>query len=329
MMNLAIQAAQSVRCITSPNPWVGCVIISKVGEIFTGATYEDGINHAEIVALNKAGTKAKGATAYVTLEPCCHQGKTPPCVDAIAGAGIEKVVVGIIDPDKKVSGSGIERLKNSGVEVEVGVESEAIKIQLAPYIKQRTTGAPYIVIKSALTLDGNIADAKGNSKWITGEQARMDAHRLRAESDVIVVGANTVRLDNPNLTVRNWQSAINPKSKNLDPKRIVLGNVKQDACVNPCESFSGSVKDLVESLSNLDVLQILVEGGSNVARQFHESGLVDKYVFYVSPSILGGVGKNLFGESANAEFEDIWRGEFESVTRLGSDIRLDLVGNAK
>jgi len=324
-MEEAIAQAEKVRCLTSPNPWVGCVVVSEDGQQFSGATYEDGKNHAEIVAINKAGSKARGATAYVTLEPCCHQGKTPPCVDSIINAGIKKVVVGIVDPDKKVKGKGITHLEENGVEVVVGIGNEFVTKQLAPYIKQRSISKPYVVLKLAITVDGNIADKAGNSKWITGEMARADSHRLRAESDLVLVGANTVRQDDPSLTVRDWAPDINPMEVDINPKRVVIGNVDSNAKIQPCLEMSGDMKDIIAELSSDDVLQILVEGGSSIAAQLHNENLVDKYVIYLAPAILGGVGTNIFENSTENGISDLWRGEIESVRQLGSDIRIDIV----
>ena len=325
MMEIAINAAEGVRCITSPNPWVGCVIVSENGELFEAATYEDGANHAEVIALAKAKSKAHRATMYVTLEPCCHQGKTPPCVEAILSSGIKKVFVGISDPDPKVGGNGISILKQNGVEVEVGLCNKAIEQQLAPYLKHRTSKKPYVVLKLAMTLDGNIADSQGNSKWITSELARADSHRLRAESDVVVVGANTIREDDPSLTCRDWSPEVNPNNRDLNPRRVVLGSVNPGAKVHPCLEVEGDIKDVIGNLESGEVLQILVEGGAQVAREFHESGCVDKYVIYLAPAILGGVGKNIFGIETQRRFAELWRGEIESVSKFGSDIRIDIV----
>ncbi len=324
-MQEAISIAQSVRCITSPNPWVGCVIVSLTGEVFTGATYEDGINHAEIVALAKAGTKATGADVYVTLEPCNHRGKTGPCVKALIDAGVKKVFVGIIDPDKKVSGAGIAELENNGIEVELGLKSGTISKQLAPYIKHRKLSKPYIVLKMAVTIDGNIADGRGNSKWITGYFARGDSHQLRAQSDVIMVGANTVRLDNPSLTVRDWKPEINPNNVDINPRRVVVGKASPISKIQPCLELSGDIKDIIEQLTDDNTLQILVEGGGTLARAFHEANLIDKYVIYLAPAILGGVGTNIFGGPTDKVFNDLWRGEIESISQIGSDIRIDIV----
>src|SRR5271165_4791491 len=203
-MALAVELAHTVRTKTSPNPWVGCVIVDKSGEIVgEGATAAYGGPHAEAAAVSAAGERARGATAYVTLEPCAHHGKTPPCTDALITAGVSRVVVGVRDPDPKVAGAGLRALQAAGVAVSAGMLGDVVSDQLRPYLVQRSTGRPYVVLKLAMTLDGRTAAHDGSSRWITGAEARRDVHRLRAESDAVVVGAATVRRDDPELTVRD------------------------------------------------------------------------------------------------------------------------------
>ena len=216
LMQRAIALAATARTRTSPNPWVGCAIQTLAGEIFEGATEPPGGPHAEVVALRSAGEAARGATLASTLEPCSHHGRTPPCVDAIVAAGVARVVVGIEDPDPHVRGEGIAQLRAAGIEVATGACADEVRAQLAPYLKHRLTGKPYVVLKLAGTLDGRTAAPDGTSQWITGDAARRDAHRLRAESDAVIVGAGTVRADDPSLTVRHVQGR--------DPMRVVLGH---------------------------------------------------------------------------------------------------------
>ena len=228
----------------------------------------------------QAGELANGGTLYTTLEPCNHHGRTGPCTDAIIKSGVKRVVVAIIDPDEKVSGTGIEALRSADINVDVGVGSFEANQQLAPYLHHRSTGRPYVILKLAATLDGRIAAPDGSSNWITGEKARTDAHKLRAESDAICVGAGTVRIDNPRLTVRSVDGD--------NPRRIVIGEIPEGAQVEPAESWTGPLNDLIQKLGNEEVLQLLVEGGADLAGQLHREGLVDRYVIYVSPSIMGG-----------------------------------------
>ena len=206
-MRRALAQAATVRSTTAPNPWVGCVVVPPAaepggGSAFVGATAPPGGPHAEVAALVAAGPAARGATLYVTLEPCAHHGRTPPCTDAIIEAGVARVVIGIEDPDQQVAGRGIAALRDAGIEVTLGVAAEEVAEQLAPYRKHRTTGQPWVVLKMAASLDARTAAPDGTSRWITGEAARRDVHRLRSSSDAVLVGAGTVRADDPELTVR-------------------------------------------------------------------------------------------------------------------------------
>src|SRR6516164_2267677 len=208
-MRRAMALAAEVRTTTAPNPWVGCVVVpTRAGsgagttDVFEGATAPPGGPHAEVSALDRAGERARGATLYVTLEPCAHHGRTPPCTDAIIEAGVARVVIGIEDPDPHVAGRGIALLREAGIDVTVGVAADEVVAQLAPYLKHRTTGHPWVVLKMASSLYGRTAAPDGTSRWITGEASRRDVHRLRADSDAVLVGAGTVRVDDPELTVR-------------------------------------------------------------------------------------------------------------------------------
>lgn len=320
VMRQAIDLAATVRVQTSPNPWVGCVIESVDGKRFTGATQPPGGMHAEAVALSVAGDQAKGATLWCTLEPCSHHGRTPPCADSIISAGIKRVVVGITDPDPRVAGKGIERLRGAGIEVTVGVEQEAISGQLAPYVKHRTTGRPWVVLKLAATIDGRTAAPDGTSKWITGEPARQDTHRIRAESDAIIVGAGTVRTDDPSLTVRHVEGR--------DPLRVVLGKIPEDAKVHPAIEMGGGVVEVLDELGTRGVMQVMVEGGATVAGEFHRAGLVDRYMIYLAPKIFGGDdARPLFAGPGAATMADVWEGKIMGVQQLGDDLRVELANN--
>jgi diaminohydroxyphosphoribosylaminopyrimidine deaminase/5-amino-6-(5-phosphoribosylamino)uracil reductase len=272
-----------------------------------------------------AGDAARGATAYVTLEPCGHHGRTPPCADALVAAGIARVVVGIDDPDQRVAGQGIDRLRAAGVTVDVGLFAAKVQAQLAAYITHRSTGRPYVVLKLAMTLDGGTAAPDGSSQWITSPEARADGHRLRAESDAILVGAGTVRRDDPSLTVRDYRPPQAPSSGNVDPLRVILGSVEPGARVQPCREMKGDLGDVLDDLGQDGVLQLLVEGGASVAGAFHRAGLVDRYVIYVAPALFGGGdARHLFTGSGVYSIDQLWRGEFTSVERIGSDLRVEL-----
>lgn len=324
-MERAIGLAASVRSRTSPNPWVGCVLVTVDGAAFEGATEPPGGLHAEAVALGRAraaGAATADATVYVTLEPCSHRGRTPPCADALVDAGVGRVVVGVEDPDHNVGGAGIDRLRAAGIAVDLGVAADPVRRQLAPYLRHRTTGRPYVVLKLAASLDGRVAAPDGSSRWITGEAARTDAHRLRAESDAILVGAGTVRADDPELTVRHVAGR--------DPLRVVLGTVPPGARVAPALELSGDLGAVLDDLGSRDVLQLLVEGGPTVAAAFHRADLVDRYVLYLAPVLLGGDdGRGLFAGPGAATMADLWRGRITSVSRLGDDLRVDLEPRAR
>lgn len=321
----AMAEAERVRYITSPNPWVGALVVTDDGRVFEGATSEVGGPHAERVALAAAGEAADGATLYSTLEPCSHHGRTPPCVDAIIEAGIVRVVVGVLDPDDRVAGSGVDALEHAGIEVEVGVASGKVEQQLAPYLHHRRTGRPWVILKLAASLDGRTAATDGTSKWITSAAARSDGHRLRAESDAILVGAGTVRHDDPSLTVRDWRSPNGAPSGGLDPRRVVLGTAPPKAKVRPCTEMSGDLGDILDRLGDEGVVQLLVEGGADVAGQFHRAGLVNRYVLYLAPVLFGGDdGRGMFAGSGAWSIEDVWRGEIVSTERLGPDLRVEL-----
>ena len=320
MMRLAVDTACTARLRSRPNPWVGAVVVAQNGEVFTGATLEPGNAHAEIVALNAAAHHAQDSTLFSTLEPCNHTGRTGPCTQAIIDAGVSRVVVGTLDPDSKVSGSGVQQLRDAGLTVEVGVLEQEVKQQLAAYLHHRATGRPFVVLKMASTIDGRIAAADGSSKWITGETARKRVHQLRAESDAIVVGAGTVRADDPSLTVRD---ADGPS-----PRRIVLGTIDASAKVHPCTQWTGTLPDLLDTLGKEGVVQLLVEGGARVAASFHRERLINQYIMHIAPVIAGGDdAAGVFAGPAASTMADMWRGRIVSTTNLDGDIEIILEPN--
>ena len=209
LMATAGDLAEHARFATPPNPWVGCVIVRDGEIVGRGATeaYPGGL-HAEAAALLDAGYRARGATAYVTLEPCNHHGSTPPCTEALIDAGVARTVIALEDPDPRVRGTGIARLRAAGIEVVEGVGTDVVARSLAPYLHQRATGRAFALLKTAMSLDGRTAAADGSSQWITGVEARADVQRLRAESQAIVVGPGTARADLPRLTVRGLDDVI-------------------------------------------------------------------------------------------------------------------------
>jgi diaminohydroxyphosphoribosylaminopyrimidine deaminase/5-amino-6-(5-phosphoribosylamino)uracil reductase len=324
-MAMAIELGASVRTSTAPNPWVGAVVVSADGSVHTGATEPPGGRHAEIVALDAARAaggevKTRGAVVYVTLEPCAHVGRTGPCAEALVTAGVRRVVVAVADPDPLVAGAGLAHLRDAGVAVELGCRGGEVADRLTPYLHHRRTGRPWVILKLAATLDGRTAAADGTSQWITGPEARADAHRLRSESQAVVVGSGTVATDDPALTTRLVEGP--------DPRRVVLGRAPEGARVHPCTEWTaadGDLEDLLDRLGADGVLQVLVEGGATVAGAFHRAGLVDQYVTYLAPALMGGEdGTPLLRGPGASTIAEVWRGEIAGVSAVGSDIRVDL-----
>jgi diaminohydroxyphosphoribosylaminopyrimidine deaminase/5-amino-6-(5-phosphoribosylamino)uracil reductase len=317
-----VALAKEARPRVTPRAWVGAVVVTPDGTTFEGATQPVPGPHAELAALAAAGEQAQGATLFTTLEPCSHttgrsEGFTTTCADAIVAAGISRVVAALEDPDPRVSGGGFATLRAAGIAVAVGLLADEAAADLAPYLKHRRTGRPYVVLKLAASLDGRTAAPDGSSRWITGAEARADAHRLRALSDAVVVGAGTVRADDPELTVRHVEGR--------DPLRVVLGKAPPEAKVHPALELDHDPDAVLDELGRRGILQAMVEGGATVAGAFHRAGLVDRYVVYLAPALFGGDdGRALFAGPGAATMDDVWRGRITSVERLGDDLRVEL-----
>lgn len=314
-LDLAAQAAGR----TSPNPMVGCVIVKNEEIVGEGFHQKAGTPHAEVHALRAAGDKTEGATAYVTLEPCSHFGRTPPCADALIKAGVNRVVVAMVDPNPLVSGQGIARLRESGIQVDVGLKEAESKELNRGFLKAIQTGSPYVCYKSALTLDGKIASETGDSKWVTNEASRAYVHRLRNQFDVIMVGSETVIQDNPALTSRI------PGGR--DPIRVIIdGELRiplESAVFSPSSSApciiatSLSAPDdklnLLKAFPNVEIWRyntprkiplkemlrelvlrgwnsVLLEGGGGLAGALLQSQLIDELEFIYAPKLIGGKG---------------------------------------
>jgi diaminohydroxyphosphoribosylaminopyrimidine deaminase/5-amino-6-(5-phosphoribosylamino)uracil reductase len=317
-MRMALRLAEKANGRTSPNPMVGAVVVKNGHTVGRGYHRKAGEPHAEAIALKKAGAAAKGATLYVTLEPCSHTNKrTPPCTPLVIQSGVKKVVIAMIDPNPHVSGGGIRTIRKSGIELVTGVlEAEARKLNEA-FIKHVTTKMPFVTLKTAQTLDGKIATASGESKWITDEKAREEGRRLRDINDAILVGINTVLKDNPSLTTR-IPGGRDPIRVIVDSKlRIPLnakvliqksaaktmiatlsnvpeGKIKklQDvgAEVLTIESAHGRVdlRDLMKKLGKKGIMSVLIEGGAEVNASALKSSIVDKIVMFIAPTIMTG-----------------------------------------
>ncbi len=331
-MKKAIGIGEKGRVNAPPNPWVGCVIVKNGQQIGTGFHPAFGHPHAEIYALKEAGSEAKDSTVFVTLEPCAHQGKTPPCVEALIAAKVSKVVIGIQDPDTNVAGKGISQLRDAGIQVTVGVCKEEMEESLAPYIHHRTTGRPYVILKLASSIDGRLAANNGSSQWISCPEARGDTHRIRAESQAILVGSSTYMNDQPQLTVRH----VDPLPERPLLKVILdrRGRI-QSTHLNPCLIFSEKknnipgievvqetrLKEILKELGARGVVQLLVEGGSNIASSFLKENFVNELIIYTGPKILGSEGIPLFQNLGIHSMDDSVAMTLKSSEVFGSTVK--------
>jgi diaminohydroxyphosphoribosylaminopyrimidine deaminase/5-amino-6-(5-phosphoribosylamino)uracil reductase len=314
-MARAVELSAAVLGSTSPNPPVGAVVLDHSGEpVGEGATQPPGGPHAEVVALRQAGVRAFGGTLVCTLEPCRHVGRTGPCTSAIVDAGITRVVYAAADPTDAAAG-GAEVLRAADLEVE---QVEVDVAPLAPWLHAQRVHRPYVTWKYAATLDGRSAAADGTSRWITGEDARVDVHRLRAQSDAVVVGVGTVLADDPELTVR--------PDPGRQPLRVVLdrtGRTPADARVHDALVLAAEPAQALRVLHERGVVNVLLEGGPTVAASFLRAGLVDRVVAYVAPALLGA-GPSAVGDLGVGTITDAHRLRLSEVLRVGDDVRLTL-----
>ena len=311
-MRIALDLAERGRLTARPNPMVGAVAVHDGRIVGKGYHHEPGQPHAEVHALSTVQPGLDNVAVYATLEPCSFTGRTPPCSDFLIDRGVKRVVCAMVDPDKRVSGKGIQRLRDAGVETEVGVLEADAKHLNAAYLKHRETGFPYVTLKLAQSLDGSIATRTGDSKWITGEAARTKAHALRAEAQVVVVGVGTILADDPQLNVR--------KVKGQDPVKVVFDSTLRTpsgarvhsgaplvlatgAVVDPERRRSAeeagaevwvtkrrdtpSAREVLRLLAERDVIHVLVEGGSRIAASFLKERLVDRIVTFIAPKVIG------------------------------------------
>ncbi|PLR95084.1 bifunctional diaminohydroxyphosphoribosylaminopyrimidine deaminase/5-amino-6-(5-phosphoribosylamino)uracil reductase RibD [Bacillus sp. T33-2] len=349
-MKLALQLAKGTAGQTSPNPVVGAVLVKNHQIVGMGAHLKAGDPHAEVHAVRMAAENAEGATLYVTLEPCSHYGRTPPCADLVINSGIKRVVIATADPNPEVAGKGLEKLERAGLAVEVGLlgqEAAELNRVFFHYIK---TGLPYVTLKSAVTLDGKTATATGDSKWITSEPAREDVHQFRHRHDAILVGVNTIIKDNPSLTTRLGGGGKNPVRVILDsrlrtpldshfvtdgqaPVWIMTGNIidprlkkafiDKGVVIIKLDSEEVEVPAVLAQLGQRGITSLYVEGGAEVHGSFLKNNAFDQVVTYIAPKLLGGrEAPGSFGGEGISRMSDAVGLEIVDVTKLGGDIRV-------
>jgi diaminohydroxyphosphoribosylaminopyrimidine deaminase / 5-amino-6-(5-phosphoribosylamino)uracil reductase len=347
-MKRALTLARKGIGKTSPNPAVGCVIVNQGKIVGEGWHKRAGGHHAEIHALQMAGEFARGSDVYITLEPCSHSGKTPPCCDALIRAGVKRVIAGIGDPNPLVNGNGFKTLNEAGIQTFCGVlEDECRKINRS-FIKHVSTGLPYVTFKCAMTLDGNIATATGESRWISGEQSRRHVHKMRSANDAIMVGVDTIIADNPQLNVRHVIGKdplrIIVDTRLRTPETVTVLNqgaangtliatcekspemhlryTSQGAKIIVCEEHDGRVfmPGLLKELGKMGIQSVLLEGGSRLAGDMVKQSLIDEFVIFVAPKILGSDGFAPFALLGINNMEKAMKLCFGKTTHIGQDI---------
>jgi len=347
-MEIALNLAEKGKGYASPNPLVGAIIVKRGSIIGRGFHRKSGQEHAEIMALKNAGKKAKEGIMYVTLEPCSHWGKTPPCIEAIVEAGIREVVIGMKDPNPVIG--GYQELKFRGIKTRMGIMEKKCKKLNEAYIKWIKTKKPFVVVKAAMSLDGKIATRTGDSKYITGREARKFVHHLRTELDAIMVGANTVLKDNPLLTVRlvNGRNPIKvvvdsklkiPLNANIvknEPTKLIVATTKkaprvkvkklQHKGVNvlTVKTKKGKVDldDLMKELGKLDITSIMIEGGAELNAEAIRSGIADKLLFFISPGLIGD-GLAAIGDMGIKKVDKSIKLKHLNYRKIGRDILLE------
>lgn len=353
-MRRALELAARARGLTSPNPMVGALVVKDGAVVGEGYHAAAGKPHAEIEALAAAGRASRGATLYVTLEPCAHEGRTPPCAPAVVGAGIRRVVAALGDPNPLVNGQGFATLAKAGVEVELGVLADEAARQNRVFLTALRERRPHVTLKAAMTVDGKIADARGASRWITGEAARREAHRLRSEADAILVGVETALRDDPALTVRldhpwprePWRVVLDSTGRTPPTARVITaatparalialgadadaGRVRAlegaGATVLRCPAVHGRVdpRAVLDELFARDVRAALVEGGGEVHGAFVDADLVDRVALFVAPRLLGGRDAPPVVAGMGRALGEALRLEHLSVRTVGEDLLIE------
>ncbi len=349
-MARALQLARRGLATTHPNPRVGCVLVRDGKIIGEGWHERAGGPHAEVMALQAAGDGSEGATAYVTLEPCSHHGRTPPCAEALIAARVDRVVAAMQDPNPEVSGRGMAALQTAGITVESGLmESEALRLNRG-FVKRMQAGRPWVTVKLAMSLDGRSAAADGSSQWITGEAARQDVHRLRAEAGAVLTGIGTVLADNPALNVRlEHYSGLQPRRIVLDsrlrmPASARMLTIEGITTVLTCADSRESTAALLDAGAQVEVFpanagrldlqavldwlgsqavnEVLVEAGAELAGAFLQAGLADEVITYLAPKLLGDSGRGLMALPAVHSIDQALELKVVDMRAVGEDWRI-------
>lgn len=355
-MARALKLAKKGAWTTHPNPMVGCVIVKDNNVVGEGWHRVAGEPHAEINALKMAGKQSQGATMYVTLEPCCHQGRTPPCTKAIIKSGISRIVVAAEDPNPLVNRAGISALQNAGIHVVTGIGRTEAKHQNKGFLKRITTGLPWVTLKIAASIDGKTAMSDGESQWITSEPARLDGHKLRARSSAVLTGVGTVLRDDPSMTARvegvtrqphrvildtHFSTPVNAKILHGEGDVLILTSslddsaipeeINKKARIQPCPLQGGRINlsDVMLLLGKQQYNSILVEAGSRLSGAMLAAGLVDEVVVYMAPDLLGSDGRGMFDIASISSLSDKIKFKFKSVTHLGRDLKIVLTPVAR
>ncbi len=354
-MNRAIKLAARARGMTSPNPMVGAVLVKNGKIVAEDYHRKPGTPHAEALVMQQAEDKTKGSTLYVSLEPCCHTDKrTPPCTKAILRSGIRSVVVAMEDPNPRVSGRGIRELEKAGIKVVSGILEEKARRLNEAYTKYITTGRPFVILKTAMTLDGKIATPEGQSRWITGEKARKTVHRLRSTVDAVMTAIGTVKADDPELTAR-IKGGRNPLRIIIDPaleiplrskalripsETVVVAREGEDVWDTSKHEKANILVNsgvklvlfkeplhllwLMKQLGEMGVTSLMIEGGSSLNAHALEDGIVDKVMFFIAPKIIGGrESYPAVGGMSPRRLEEAYQLRHVSVRRLGGDMLVE------
>jgi diaminohydroxyphosphoribosylaminopyrimidine deaminase/5-amino-6-(5-phosphoribosylamino)uracil reductase len=347
-MGQALELAGRGLYTTTPNPRVGCVIVRDGAVVGTGWHEKAGMPHAEVLALKAAGARSRGATLYVNLEPCSHHGRTPPCVDAIRDAGVERVVAAMQDPNPKVAGTGFSKLRAAGIAVEQGLREEEARELNIGFFARMTRGRPWVRMKIAASLDGRTALANGRSQWITGEPARRDGHRWRARACAVLTGFGTVRDDDPQLNVRGVDTPRQPLRIVVDSKfetspsarvleggkTLVVGAVSDakkiaslkeagaEVVIIPNDGGKVDLFKLMEELARRELNEIHVEAGTKLNGSLLQAGVVDELLVYLAPSLIGDSGRGMFHLPVLTELSRSKALKIREVERVGEDLRI-------